>query len=103
MLCYVCGLITGILFLVLSPYNQDKVVRFHAFQSIFFHLAWIAFWILNTLLGRGLPWTLEIVRGAISLVVFLAAVTCWVVLMIRAYRGEQWKLPVIGDLAAKEA
>jgi hypothetical protein len=33
-LCYVLGLITGILFLVLSPYNQNKTVRFHAFQSI---------------------------------------------------------------------
>src|SRR5262245_60319726 len=38
-LCYVLGLITGILFLVLSPYNQNKSIRFHAFQSIFMHVA----------------------------------------------------------------
>jgi hypothetical protein len=37
-LCYLVGLITGIIFLVIAPYNQNKVVRFQAFQSIFLHL-----------------------------------------------------------------
>src|SRR5687767_14053393 len=40
-LCYVQGLITGIVFLVLAPYNQNKFVRFNAFQAIFFHVAFI--------------------------------------------------------------
>ena len=40
-LCYLLGLITGIIFLVLEPYNKNPVVRFHAFQSIFLNLAWI--------------------------------------------------------------
>ena len=40
-LCYVLGLITGILFLVLPPYNKNPVIRFHAFQSIFLHVACI--------------------------------------------------------------
>src|SRR5258706_16281377 len=44
-LCYALGLITGVLFLVLTPYNQSKFVRFHAFQAIFFHISWIVFWI----------------------------------------------------------
>src|SRR5579872_1694089 len=39
-LCYLFGLITGILFLVLAPYNQNRNIKFHAFQSIFFHLGW---------------------------------------------------------------
>jgi len=38
-LCYVLGLLTGILFLVLEPYNKNKLIRFHAFQSIFLNLA----------------------------------------------------------------
>src|ERR1700731_4643218 len=38
-LCYVFGLVTGILFLVLAPYNQNRIVRFHAFQSIFLNVA----------------------------------------------------------------
>src|ERR1035441_9456595 len=40
-LCYLVGLITGIIFLVLAPYNKNPVIRFHAFQSIFMNVAWI--------------------------------------------------------------
>src|ERR1035438_1828224 len=40
-LCYLVGLITGIIFLVLAPYNKNPVVGFHAFQSIFLHVACI--------------------------------------------------------------
>src|SRR5690242_11310682 len=43
-LCYVLGLVTGILFLVMAPYSQIRTVRFHAFQSIFLNVAWIAVW-----------------------------------------------------------
>src|ERR1700723_3206365 len=50
-LAYLLGLITGILFLVIDPFKADRFVRFHAFQSIFFNLAWIAFWILWTIIG----------------------------------------------------
>src|SRR5581483_12059622 len=45
-LCYLLGLVTGIIFLVIAPYNQNKTVRFHAFQSIFAHIAVIVLWIL---------------------------------------------------------
>src|SRR5437867_4021886 len=41
-LCYLLGLITGVLFLVLEPYNRNRNVRFHAFQSIFLHVGVIA-------------------------------------------------------------
>ena len=44
-ICYLLGFITGILFLVLAPYNQSRSVRFHAFQSIFFNIAWFVLWI----------------------------------------------------------
>ena len=37
-LCYLFGFITGILFLVLAPYNQNRDIRFHAFQSIFLNI-----------------------------------------------------------------
>src|SRR6476661_9587643 len=44
-LCYLLGLLTGILFLVLEPYNKNRLIRFHAFQSIFLNIAWIAVYI----------------------------------------------------------
>ena len=45
-LTYLAGFITGIIFLVLDPYKSNSFVRFHAFQSIFFNVAWIGFWIV---------------------------------------------------------
>src|ERR1700691_3537925 len=42
-LAYVVGFITGIIFLAIAPYNKDPFVRFHAFQSIFLSIAYIAF------------------------------------------------------------
>ena len=50
-LSYVLGFITGIIFLVMEPYNKDKFVRFHAFQSIFFNAGLIAFWIVWSILA----------------------------------------------------
>src|SRR6202035_4773217 len=44
-LCYLIGLLTGVLFLVLEPYNKNRLIRFHAFQSIFLNIAWIAIYI----------------------------------------------------------
>src|SRR5579862_5337508 len=44
-LCYVLGLLTGVLFLVLEPYNRNRLIRFHAFQSIFLWLASLVCWI----------------------------------------------------------
>src|ERR1700734_2659548 len=52
-LCYLFGFITGILFLVLAPYNQDRNVRFHAFQSILLNVAWVVIWIVITIITIG--------------------------------------------------
>jgi len=45
-LCYLFGWLTGVLFLVLEPYNKNRTVRFHAFQSIFLNVGIIAVWIV---------------------------------------------------------
>jgi hypothetical protein len=42
-LCYLLGIITGIVFLLISPYNQNRTIRFHAFQSIYLHLVALVF------------------------------------------------------------
>lgn len=102
-LCYVLGLITGIVFLVLAPYNQNKFVRFHAFQAIFFHVAFIGIWIVEAIISMMLPWSLSVVMSLIGLVVWLGGIAVWVWLIVKAYQGEKFKLPVIGDLAEKQA
>ena len=99
-LCYVLGLITGILFLVLAPYNQNKFVRFHAFQAIFFHVAWIVLWIADTMMAFVLPWYL---MSLIGMLLALGGLALWLILMFKAYNNERFKLPIIGDLAEKQA
>ena len=96
-LAYLLGVITGILFLVLAPYNQSKFVRFHAFQAIFVHLAFIIIWIA---VGAILPWQLSLV---LSPIIGLAGLVLWLFLMWKAYQNERFKVPFVGDLAEKQA
>ncbi|HLJ17617.1 MAG TPA: hypothetical protein VKV15_24185 [Bryobacteraceae bacterium] len=105
-LCYLLGILTGIIFLVLAPYNQNRTVRFHAFQSIFFGIgifvAWIALLIFSIVLH-----VLPVVGTIISLLLYLAfslgIFILWIMLMYRAYNKETWVLPVVGPLAQKQA
>jgi uncharacterized membrane protein len=102
-LCYVLGLITGIIFLALAPYNQSKFVRFHAFQAIFFHVAWIALWIVEMIIGIILPWALHLLLSLFMLVIALGGLAIWIFLIIKAYGGDRFKLPIVGVLAEKQA
>jgi uncharacterized membrane protein len=105
-LCYVLGLITGILFLVLAPYNQNRVIRFHAFQSIFLNLAYIAGLILLAVLTsilRVIPFVGVMLSLALYPLLALCFFVLWLVLMYKAYNGERWVLPIIGPLAEKQA
>jgi len=106
-LCYVLGFITGILFLVLEPYNRKPFVRFHAFQSIIFSAAWIA---LSMLLGiifgilglasGGFMWLILI---PLRLIIGLGGFILWLFLMFKAYNNERYQLPVVGPIAEKQA
>ncbi len=102
-LCYLLGFVTGIVFLVLAPYNKNKTIRFHAFQSIFGHIALIVLWILYLIvigmLGvftHGFGLTLV---PLFSLLVFVL----WLYMMYQAYNNRKVKLPLVGDLAEKQA
>jgi uncharacterized membrane protein len=105
-LCYVLGLLTGIVFLVLAPYNQNKLIRFHAFQSIFFHVSLIACYIVSMILSFILvfiPVLGHILILLIYLVLGLTAFGGWLFLMFKAYNREKIVLPIIGPLAEKQA
>jgi uncharacterized membrane protein len=107
LLCYILGFITGIIFLVIEPYKNDKFVRFHAFQSIFFNVAlivfWIAYMIVASILGFVSLGLLAMVMGLVGLLISLAVLVYWIFLMYKAYNNEIYKIPFIGDLAAKQA
>lgn len=110
MLCYIpfgIGLILGIVFLVIEPYNKNRFVRFHAFQTIFLHVGvlalWIAFFFLSMILGfitRGLSIFL---MGPVMLLVWLGVLVTLILMMVKAYGNQETKLPFIGDMAAKQA
>ena len=99
-LCYLVGLITGIIFLVLAPYNKNPVVRFHAFQSIFLNLAWfvIAF-ALNLFLGIMHLWSLFFLSSLVGLAFFVL----WIVMLIQTFQGKTIVLPLIGPFAQQQA
>jgi uncharacterized membrane protein len=106
-LAYLVGAITGILFLVIDPFKNDRFVRFHAFQSIFFNLAWIAFWIVWTIIGLTLSAVSHglffIIQLPINLLVTVGGFCLWAYLMYSAYQGKTFQIPIIGPLAAKQA
>ncbi|MGH9651889.1 MAG: hypothetical protein ACRD6B_00260 [Bryobacteraceae bacterium] len=98
-LCYLFGFITGIIFLVLGPYNQNKTVRFHAFQSIFLNVAGIVFFII-----WGIITTLTSGFAALLYPLWaLAWFALWLYLLFTAYNGKTVTLPVIGEFARKQA
>jgi len=106
-LCYLFGIITGVVFLVMEPYNKNKTVRFHAFQSIFFNIGAIALnialSIVFTILRGFLPYSMYFLFSLLSLGVSLLFLCAWIFLMFKAYNREKFKIPVIGDLAEKQA
>src|SRR6266853_4994416 len=105
-LCYVLGLLTGVLFLVLAPYNQNRLIRFHAFQSIFLNIAWIAVYIVISIVSVVLlpiPVLGFILSVLLHLAAGLGAFILWLMLMYKAYNKERWVLPFVGPLAEKQA
>lgn len=106
LLTYILAPLTSILFLVLEPFNKDKFVRFHAFQSLFFGIACIVLSIVLSILTAILA-VIPIVGWVIGLILWpvfmLALFLGWIFLMFKAYNNERYMLPVIGKLAAQQS
>ncbi len=100
MLAYVT-FIPAIIFLVTPPYNQSRFIRFHSFQSIFFTVAIVALQIVLTFLTV-VPFMI-LITGPLHMLVALGALIIWIILLLKANQGLMFKLPIIGDLAEKQA
>ena len=94
-------IIPAIIFLVVPPYNQKPLIRFHAWQSIFLCIAWIVCAIALTIL-RMMPF-IGWFTWPLHLVVDLGLFILWIIVLIKAFNGERFKIPVIGDFAEKQA
>ena len=105
MLAYIT-IIPAIIFLVMEPYNKNRFVRFHSFQNIFFAVALIICWIAFTILAMVLafiPILGHLVIGLLWFVVAIGSFVVWIIMLLKANQGAMWKLPVIGDMAEKQA
>ncbi len=99
-------ILPAIVFLLVEPYKTNRFVRFHAFQSLgallasaivgaILRIAGVVLFFIP-LLGHLLVWL-------VSMLVSLAFLMIWIVMIVKALQGEMFKLPVVGDLAEKQA
>lgn len=106
-LAYLAGFITGIIFLVVDPYKSNSFIRFHAYQSIFFNVAWVGLWILWMILSAVLTPLTAGVFGLIALplmlIFTLAGFGIWIFLVYQAYQQKLFRLPIVGKFAAEHA
>jgi uncharacterized membrane protein len=100
MLAYIT-IIPAIIFLVMEPYNRNRFIRFHAFQCLFFAVALIILHI-GLSIFTVVPF-LALITFPLHLLVSLGGFILWIVLLLKANQGQMYKLPVIGDLAEKQA
>jgi uncharacterized membrane protein len=91
-LSYVAGWVTGLIFFLIE--KQNRLVRFHAMQSILFSAVWI---VLGIVIGM-IPFL-----GFLGVLFNLGMFVVWIVLLVNAFQGKYFKLPVIGDYAERYA
>jgi len=93
LLCYLFGWISGVIFILLEPSN--RFIRFHAMQSL------IIFGILTV--GGAIFGAIPVLGGLLGWVFGVLALIVWVIGMYKAYQGETFKFPWVGNIAEKWA
>lgn len=88
-------IIPAIIFLVMEPYNRSSFVRFHSWQSIFLGVTAA---VVHTVLA-----VIPIIGWLLLLPVSLAFLALWIFVIIKASKGERYKLPFIGNFAEQQA
>jgi len=99
---YALGLVSGLIIYLIEKDKpgKSKFVMFHAMQSIILSIAFIAFSIILSIIAIVpiIGWIIAIIAG---LLFPLIALVLWIFLMYKAYSGEEYHLPVIGEMAEK--
>lgn len=88
LLCYVAGFVTGLIFFLIE--KDSKFVKFHSMQSI---VLCAAAFLSGFVIGI-IP-----VVNMLSPVIGILFLVLWIVCMVKAYQGDKFKIPIIGDLA----
>ncbi len=93
--------VPAVIFLVLEPYNKRRFIRFHAFQCLFLTAALFAIGIVLAVIAS-IPF-IGLITIPLHFLIWLGAIVVVVILMIKAYQNQMFKLPVIGEMAEKQA
>ena len=93
--------IPAIVFLVLEPYNKNRFIRFHAFQCLFLTGALFAVGIALAIVAM-IPF-IGLLTIPLHFVIWIGSIVLAVIMALKAYQGQKYKLPVIGDMAEKQA
>lgn len=88
-------IIPAIIFLLLEPYNRIPLVRFHSFQSIGLALVWIVAHFALLLI--------PVVGWIVGVFVSIGLFIVWLITLLKASKGEWFKLPIIGNIAEQQA
>lgn len=91
-LTYLLGFISGIVFLLIE--KENDTVRFHAMQSV---ILFGSFFVLGAVLS-----IIPIIGWMISILIAPISLILWIVLMVKAYQGERYHLPITGKLAEQQ-
>jgi uncharacterized membrane protein len=87
--CYLLGFITGIVFLVVE--KESRFVKFHAKQST---ITFLGLFVIMLVIG----WI-----PVLGILLFIFSLILWLMLMVKALRGEKYMLPIVGKLAEEKA
>jgi uncharacterized membrane protein len=98
--------IVGLIFLLVDPYKNNKVIRFHSLQSLFYCGAWIAIGIVlaifSAIMLAILPYSMWWLWIMVGRLVELALFIGWIVMVVKAYQRQRYVMPIIGPLAEKQ-
>ncbi|HZD59162.1 MAG TPA: DUF4870 domain-containing protein [Anaerolineae bacterium] len=96
--------LAGLIFFLIE--SENRFVRFHALQAMFFNAALIVISTALTILAVisiFIPVLGLLLVAFLGLVFVIAAFILWIVLMVKSYQGEYYKVPLIGDWADRLA
>jgi uncharacterized membrane protein len=89
--CYLFGFITGIVFLVVE--KKSGFVKFHAMQST---ITFLGLFVISAILGV-IP-----ILHLLVYPIWILSLILWLILMVKALRGERYLLPIVGKMAEEK-
>jgi len=98
--------IPAIIFLLIDPYRRNRFVHFQSLQCL---SLWLAMFVVAAVLKLAEPLLLLVPNFGYLLLVLIAAIAClaafviWLVLVVKALQGEAFKIPLVGELAERQA